>query len=187
MLLLINIHRPLERSSVRDILDLQSNPRSDDSGLETCSLDLLNPTIWYSYRDPARCGVDGDSMDIRWIFDGDSMEIPWRFDGDSMVFDGFSTVGHPRAQRPPARAWSLQDGPGSIRDTSGSRWTTPGNRKTLRGSLRALPDSLRTPSGGSGTSRKHRQTIQNDSKIIQIMKMLKMDPYGSVWTENPSI
>ena len=58
------IRRPLQRSSVRDILDLQSNPRSDDSGLETCSLDLLNPTIWYFYTDPARCGVDGDSMEI---------------------------------------------------------------------------------------------------------------------------
>ena len=95
------------------------------------------------------------------------MEIRWRF-------HGFSTIGHPRAQRPPARAWSLQDGPGSIRDTSGSRWTTPGNRKTLRGSLRALPGSLRTLSGGPGTPWKQRQTIENDSKITKIIKIIEI-------------
>ena len=96
----MGIRRPLQRSSVRDILDLRSKPRSDDSGLETCSLDLLNPTIWYLYRDPARCGVDGNSMEIRWRFHG----IRW-------IFDGWAPSG-PEASspglEPSGRAWKHQ-------------------------------------------------------------------------------
>ena len=124
--LLEDIRRPLQRSSVRDILHLQSSPRSDASGFQTSSSDLLIPSIWYICRGPRRCGVDVSSMEIPWRFDGDSMEIRWRDHGETMErpwsdprhpdhqndshFDTFSILSEgPRIFR------ILSNGPGTFR------------------------------------------------------------------------
>ena len=93
------ISRPLQRSSVRDILDPPSHRRSDASSFHPSILDLLNPTIWY-YR-----GVPpaAESMEIGWRFDGDSMEIPWIFDG-TCRWDPEPPRQAPEASRPGPRA-----------------------------------------------------------------------------------
>ena len=99
------VRRPLQRSSVRDILHLQSCPLSDGSGFQTSSSDLLIPSIWYICRGPRRCGVDVSSMERPWRDHGNSMEIPWRDHGETMEIrwrDDGTTVGHP-AYRPPKR------------------------------------------------------------------------------------
>ena len=109
------------------------------------------------------------------------MEIPWRFHGDSMV-------GHPPAQRPPARPLSpLRPGlepPGrawSIGSTSGSRGTTPGSVRILPGSLRTLLGSLRTlrrsrdlPEEASD----HRKRYQNDQNHENRRKWTHMPQFG---------
>ena len=40
---------------------------------------------------------------------------------------------------------------------------------------------------GSGTFRERCQTMGNDSKITEILKIVEMDLYGSKWAENSSI
>ena len=100
------------------------------------------------------------------------MKIRRKFDGDSTDIHGFSmvrAVGHPPAQRPPARAlsrpgraWNLQDDPGNIPDTLR---TTPRNLMTIPGSFRTLSDR-------PWTFRKKRQTTENDSKMTKVMEIV---------------
>ena len=77
-------------------------------------------------------------------------------------------------------AGTFQDKHGGIRGTSDSRRTNPGILKTRPGSFKTLPGSLTIFSGGSGTCRKQGQSIENSTKITQIIKIIKS---GLIWVD----
>ena len=170
---------------MRDILDPPSHCRSDASGLDAWSLDLLNPTIWYLYRGPAGCGCDRFSMEIPRRFHGD------RFHGDSMVMCCWAPSG-PEPPSPGLEPSSQAQSP--LRTgLEASEPPMAALEPLLAASepFQAASEPFQAASGHSqrlqGLSGISVRSSKTTPKLPKSLKSSKMDAYGTSRAENPSI
>ena len=155
------IRGPLQRSSVRDILDPPSIPN--------LMIQDSTPASWIFRFRPSgiyiRILLAVESMQIRRRLHGDSTEPPRRFHG-----------GPPSLQVTLRRSRDLQD-------TLGGSWDLPeaasDHHNTFSqgsGTFRQGPGTFRAVFEGSGTFREQRQTTGNEPKMIEIMKIVGIGP-----------